>query len=172
MLVCYWYINRKVFKIKIYWMQCFIIPLISVLPTFLLAKIWELWIIDFLINILGLYVSMGITLVVGMIISPLLIYLPLMAYLGGWDEKQMELFKKSVELSGPSKFFVKPFYKMTKYWVDKSKFHNKFKIPWKKADKEILELHLMKLNQDFVVPEEKDQNMELVGWFKKKFKNN
>ncbi|MBD3351251.1 MAG: hypothetical protein GF364_07170 [Candidatus Lokiarchaeota archaeon] len=165
------YINKKIFKIKVPWMQSFIVTGLAALPNLLFAFIWNSFILDPLINLAGLYVALAITLLLGIIALPLLIYLPLTGILGGWDDYQLKIFKKSISLSGITKVIVRPFYKMVQYWTGKSPWHNKFMIPHKKAEEQIKELHIMKAKQEYVVAEKEDQSMALIGWIKDKIKD-
>ena len=164
------YINKKVFKIKVPWMQSFIITGLAALPNLAFAVIWNFLILDPLIGVISLYGALAVTLILGIVVFPLLVYLPLTGYLGGWDDYQLKIFEKSIELSGPSKILVRPFYKMVKYWADKSPWHGKFEIPHEEAERQINELHIMKANQQFVEVEEQDQSMALIRWVKSKVK--
>ena len=48
-------------------------------------------------------------------------------------------FEKVVQMSGPSKYFVKLMFKFIKIGIKKSKFHNKYPIPYESAMKEMMD---------------------------------
>jgi len=67
--------------------------------------------------------------------------------LGGWDDYQMFMFGKAVDLSGPSKPFFKPLYKFMQKCVSLAKrlgTHGKFPIPHEKAHQQATEIMRMK----------------------------
>lgn len=171
MAICFIYINRNIFQVKINWMPSFVIPLIAASPVIIIALVWQFWVFDVLIAALGIYLAAAITLVIAVIPIPLLIFLPLTGILGGWDTNQLKIFKKSTDLSGPSKFIVFPFYKMVSFWAAKSKYTNQWRIPWEDAEREIDELHLIKASQTYVKPQKQVQGVEFVNWVKKGIKS-
>jgi hypothetical protein len=59
----------------------------------------------------------------------LFIYFPLTGYLGGWDATNLEEFRKTSTMAGPSKFIVVPVYKLIRVLTAKSKYHGKFAMP-------------------------------------------
>ncbi len=67
-------------------------------------------------------------------------YLPFTAFLGGWDTESLRDFSRAAQMSGPSKFFVKPMYKLTAKVCARSRLHNRFRIPAEDAMKEAREL--------------------------------
>ncbi len=67
-------------------------------------------------------------------------YLPFTAYLGGWDTESLRDFARAAQMSGPSKFFVMPMYKLTARAAARSRLHNRFRIPAEEAMKEAREL--------------------------------
>jgi hypothetical protein len=148
MAMCWIYIHHKVLRVKVYWMTTFIVPIISGLPIVLFSSIWQLYFVFPMINIIGLIPTALITIMIGIFCIPFFIFLPLTGILGGWDEMQLKVFKKGVDLSGPSKIFFVPFYKSIMFGVkigQKIKLHNRFRIPWEQPLKEINELMQAKL---------------------------
>lgn len=97
--ISYIYINHRIFRIKMPWMQALVIPFISCIPSLIMALIWRVFVFNVLYAFAGLYLSIGITILVGVVVMPLLAYLPLTGYLGGWDDRQLQIFEKSVDLS-------------------------------------------------------------------------
>lgn len=132
-------------------MTTFIIPLISALPIMGIAFLWNNYVFPPLSDAISVLPAAALTIAVGFIILPLGIFLPLTGLLGGWDDFQLKTFKKAVELSGPSKFITVPFYKAVELGVRLNpKLHNRFKIPWERAERQIKELQIMKIKHTFV----------------------
>lgn len=146
MFMCWIYINKVLLHIKINWWQTLIGPLICSVFVFGVGQLWKVTIFDPLILVIGVLPSAAITLVFGLILIPLVVYLPLTGIMGCWDDFGMKTFKKAIDLSGPSKKLVNLFYKSTSFGVKHSKIHNKFKIPWETAVKQIDELMEIKKN--------------------------
>jgi hypothetical protein len=72
------------------------------------------------------------------------VYFPLTAYLGGWDDTNLEEFRKVSKMSGPSKLFVVPIFKIVEYACKKSKYHNKFDLSIDGIIEEAKELLVLK----------------------------
>jgi hypothetical protein len=86
-------------------------------------------------------------LIVGVLILLLVVifcYMPITAMLGGWDNVSLREFKQAAQMSGPSKFFVWPMYKLTEIACNHSRLFNKYPIESREAMKEARELWEMK----------------------------
>jgi hypothetical protein len=135
-------------------MSTYVIPLISASPVILYSLLWKFVVFPLLLDSIGPIGAAIITLLIVLFIIVPLIFLPLTGYLGGWDDFQMKTFRKAVVLSGPSKFIIRPFYKMVERGVKANpKLHNRYKIPWENAEREIMELQVMKINNTYVKAE-------------------
>lgn len=93
----------------------------------------------------------GITFIPALVISIIILiliilfgYIPLTGFLGGWDIVSLRDFKNAALMSGPSKFFVWPVYKITEKACHKSKLHNRFPIEASDAMQEARELNEIK----------------------------
>ena len=64
-------------------------------------------------------------LVILLLVGVMLIYIPLISYLGFWDEKSITIFKRAVSLSGPSIIIVYPMYKVFNHFYQRSPFKEK-----------------------------------------------
>jgi O-antigen/teichoic acid export membrane protein len=138
-VICYIYINRNIIKIKIPWWQCVVAPTFATLITLGFNYLGKFLIFDALRNQFGLIVAL-IPTVVLFIVSAMFIYFPGTAILGGWDEGNIESFKKVVKMCGPSTFLVKPMFKLVLFATRISPLHNKFPVDNQEAEKEALEL--------------------------------
>ncbi len=90
-------------------------------------------------QIIGFYPIFGVTIVL-FIVMLMLVYYPITAYMGGWDDENLEAFHKAAQLSGPSKFLVWPLYKIVSGICKHLPLHNKFRMPSEEAFKEAAEL--------------------------------
>jgi len=66
------------------------------------------------------------------------------AFLGGMDSRGLEHYGNAVSLTGPSKPFVKLFYKAARLGFKLSPIKDRFRTPWEDADKEAAELNAMR----------------------------
>ena len=145
------YTQKKIFRIKINWMSTLVLPAIAASPIVLFSMFWRYVVFAPLLVIAGPIVTSIVTLLIILFIIVPFVFLPLTGILGCWDDFQLQTFKKAVDLAGPSKWIVAPFYKMVKKGVEiNPKWHNKWKIPWEKAEREMKELQVMKVNNTYV----------------------
>lgn len=152
MLVRYIYIHKRVVKIKIPVWQAFIAPLPPALITFGVGKLWiatvHVWIRDAIGGDIGAYAAGISTVLFAFVGCFLFLFITLYSYFGGWDDYGLEVFQEAVKISGPSKIFFKPIAKMSTWLISISPFHNKYPIPWKEADREAVELMIIRERQD------------------------
>lgn len=138
------YINRRIINLRfnpwqnwvatglagvLYWV------LLSVLFTTLLALAGTL-VAGLAVFLLGIYVLPGPCY-----------FLPL-ALLGGYDALTMEDFKNAVELAGPSKLVVVPWYRCAALGARLGKLHGRFPMYHDRVGEEIAELTAMKIAVD------------------------
>ncbi|MHA1891660.1 MAG: hypothetical protein ACTSYS_11775 [Promethearchaeota archaeon] len=140
------YINKKIINLHFNPWQFWISTGISSFLYFLILKGLFVVLTPFIGNLYAalLLVLMGIYVFPGPFF-----YLPL-ALLGGYDKFTLEDFKNAVQLSGPSKIIVNPWYKFARLGALKSFLHGKFPMYHNNVDKEIRELMLMKKEVDSV----------------------
>jgi hypothetical protein len=138
------YINRRIFKVEIYWMSTAIIPLIAALPVLAVTSSLSTIFLQYLEPVIGLIPTAAVTLITCIVFIPFLTFLPLVGFLGGFDDFQLHTFKKSVELSGPSRPLVKIFFKVVEWGHNHCPWKNKFKIPWDIPMQQMHELLIQK----------------------------
>ncbi len=168
------YIKRNIFQIKLYWMTSVVIPLAAGLPIYLFSGIWTNLVILPLITAIGIIPAAVVTIILGIFVIPFFGYLPMLGILGKWDDFQLYTFRKAVSMSGPSRIFFIPFLKAIEIGVAvgrKLKTHNKFKIPWDEAEREMIELDQMKIDAKFI--QHSGPALKGAPWLKKiKFREN
>jgi hypothetical protein len=145
-ILCYIYIEKRILHVKIYWFTSFILPIVASLPHILIARIWYVIAFIPMKAALGLEVTLAISvsLLFGVI---LLSYFPLIALFGGFDDYQMFVFKKAVDLSGPSKpifIFIQKIMDKSVKLSKKIGLHGRFPIPHEDAHREVRELMELK----------------------------
>ncbi|MHA1371394.1 MAG: hypothetical protein ACTSRA_16950 [Promethearchaeota archaeon] len=174
MILCWVYIHKMIMRVRINIMQTFVIPIIASLPVIFVGLSFYQYAykpIQGIFGFLGEYATIApaiIYVLIGLIVIPLCVFLPLTGLLGGWDDFGLLTFRKAVDLSGPSKPISKLLYAAVEFGVKRSKWHNKFKIEWKDAAKEINELMLLKEQQKAVKYEKPISTT--APWLKKLFK--
>ncbi len=157
------YVNKKMVKFDtqfwkgIYW-QVFIAPL--------LAMGCFVGLIFFDINVVyvALQVALGDALIVVstliviilVIFMAFMVYLPLYAFFGGFDEYSLSVYKKAVALTGPSIIFTWPFYKLFSWGYRHSPFKRQAIIAFSAdADREVHELARLRLEGQAQLQKEK-----------------
>jgi hypothetical protein len=168
MVMCWIYIHKKVLRVRIFVMPTFVIPIVSGLPILFVSSLWNAYFVYPLIDAIGLIPAAVVVVLSGVFFIPFFIYLPLTGLLGGWDDFQIAIFRKAVQLSGPSKIFFVPFFKSIMFGVAISKkigLHNRFRIPWEDAQREIAELMQMKIDMTYKMAEK--AIVKNAPWLKK-----
>ena len=80
-----------------------------------------------------------------MLIGVFGIYMPLISWLGIWDERSLKTFKRAVGLSGPSIWIIYPMYKIFETFYKKSPFKKQSYVELGEvAERELEELSLMR----------------------------
>ncbi|MHA1369417.1 MAG: hypothetical protein ACTSWN_09175 [Promethearchaeota archaeon] len=147
----WYYVQRKTIKTRIsspY--QTFIAPLvcISALIPFnlLMLKIFNDVVKSSRGNLILPLTVAAIFILVVLFAFPILT-LFIYGLIGGWDDYQLRIFRNTMIISGPSKFYMRILYNVTKWAHDHSKLANKFPIPYQDAEREALELTIMKMKK-------------------------
>lgn len=73
-------------------------------------------------------------------VFPIYLFMPLYGFLGAWDEKSLDDFRKSTLMAGPSKRLVTALYRSAKFGYERSPFKGKFVIPYEIAEQQALEI--------------------------------
>lgn len=175
MVMCWVFTQYKIFKLKLNVMQTFVIPMISSLPVLFFGFFYYNFAFDpiesLFVDLLGEYallVPAALYVLIGILFVPLCVFLPLTGFLGGWDDFGLMTFRKAVDLSGPSKPISMILYKAVLFGAKHSPWHNKFKMDWSGAAKEIEELMILKEKQQEVKYEKPISSA--APWLKKVFK--
>jgi hypothetical protein len=168
MIACWVYIKKKLFPIYINWWQTLIGPLFVSVFVYFFGVLYYNTIFKTLLPLLGILPTAAISLLFGLTMIPFLIYLPLTGFFGLWDDFNIKTFEKAVSISGPSRFLASLFYKSTKWGISHSPWHNKFKIPWEDAEKEIEELMNLKETAEY---KSFEKSITEAPWLKAKKKS-
>ena len=78
-----------------------------------------------------MYAEVGfgvIVLLLMLFVFPGIFFCPCLAWLGGWDDYNLDEFRKTAILSGPSKGIVMIMYKISNKFAKISPWHNKFPL--------------------------------------------
>jgi hypothetical protein len=145
-LMCYIYINKKILKIRIYWVTSVVVPFFASLPVLGFAQLWLITFFPPMMAAVGFNVAVALSFPI-LFLALIFSYFPLSVLLGGWDEYQIHTFEQAVKISGPSKILFVPVLKIIKKCAklaSKIGVHGKFSIPYKQAHIEIVELMELK----------------------------
>ncbi|MBN2153918.1 MAG: hypothetical protein JW839_20845, partial [Candidatus Lokiarchaeota archaeon] len=85
----------------------------------------------------------------------LFIFFIVYSLFGGWDDFSLSEFRRAMEMSGPSKPFVKLIYKLSEYFARLSPLHNRFPIRSDESRQEAIELMLIKERKEIELAAEK-----------------
>jgi hypothetical protein len=146
-LYCIHYINKKILKIRIYWTSSVIIPIVSALPIIPVALLWINYLFYPMVDSIGLMPAICISILSIYLVQFIILFIPITGILGAWDDYSFFVFKKAVQLSGPSKPFFAIVLKSLQVGIRIGKkigLHGRFAIPYKQAHQEIYELMKLK----------------------------
>ncbi|MFX0099781.1 MAG: hypothetical protein ACFFCS_09370 [Candidatus Hodarchaeota archaeon] len=147
-IIAYFWINHKIVKIKFAKYQTFVAPPLASMFIFGVLAFMLYFVFPPLEQSIG-FIAAIIILLVAMILLLMFGYLPLTGLLGAWDTENLRDFRHAAVMSGPSRFYVMPMYKLTELACKKSKLHNRFRLDWDEAMKEAQELvELKKSHQE------------------------
>lgn len=142
------YIHKRIVSVKFPAWQTFIAPLFPSLIIAGVGWVFRETLYVWLFNWAGPIPTAAVSILFAFIVCFLFLYLPLYTYFGGWDIYGLEMFRKAVSISGPSRLFFVPIYKASAWLADKSPFHDKYPIPWQGADKDAIELMIDRYQND------------------------
>ncbi|MEX2684456.1 MAG: hypothetical protein Q6373_022990 [Candidatus Sigynarchaeota archaeon] len=151
---CIVYCQLKVVKIKIYWMKSVVLPAIAALPIFPFALLWYNYGFLPLTASIGVILAATISIIIAFVLMMFVVFFPLYALIGGFDDYMLYVFTKAVELSGPSKPMTRLILRIIVKCCKLGKkmgTYGKFVIPHEAAHKEIEELMQLKKEGKFVV---------------------
>lgn len=144
----YIFIHKKIVPLKFPLWQGVVAPVSACLISFLIELSVTFTVYKYLNEKFGFLTAL-FPIFVTYLFCGIVVYFALHAYFGGYDTETLEYLRRCVDISGPSKIMVKFIYKSASKMSSKSKFHNKFPIPWEIAKKEAEELFMLKKNQSF-----------------------
>lgn len=159
LLLDWWYINKYICKVgatirNVAW-QAFVAPVLPGLITIATGYIWYLFVFPPLalaITPLGAaVVSILFAFGVGLVFNFIVMY----GFFGGWDDHTLAVFKEAIYISGPSKVLFIPVYKLTAALVKRSPFHNRFRMDYQDAEREMKELMIQREKRTALAAEEK-----------------
>jgi hypothetical protein len=141
--IAYIYVDKKVVKFKIPWAQIVIgiaLPAAIVFGVFMALKalIYDLLFVQY-----GFFVA-ALPSIGCIAIILIFLYLPLSGMLGGWDDVNLEEFRKAARMSGASRLMVWPMYLVLAKVCKRSKLHNRFAMPTEEVIKDAQELLVIK----------------------------
>lgn len=140
MYIC---VQRQCFSIKIPLYQVFVAPGLSAALCIGIGFLIKLVVYDSLFVKYGFFIAV-IPLLPLFILIAIFGYFPMTALFGGWDTQSVIQFRKVVEMSGPSKFLVKPMFRVIEAAVKISPLHNRFGMPFEEAMRQVQELYQLK----------------------------
>ncbi len=139
----FYFVHTKVVKLRIAWWQTFVAGTLASLPLIPI----NLGIVYALQQVTAQSMFAGIAFAAVMFLMLLMVFPTIIFFFyglfGGWDERSLEHFREAVKLTGPSKPFVRVFFRCTEAGHKHSPLKNRFPIPSEDADREIAELMAM-----------------------------
>nr|MDO8109084.1 hypothetical protein [Candidatus Sigynarchaeota archaeon] len=141
--IAYIYVDKKIVKIKIPWAQIllgFALPAAIVYCVLIGIKFF---IYDPIYAQAGFFAAAlpGIACIA---LTLLLLYFPLSAALGGWDDTNLDEFRKAARMSGASRLLVWPMYLVLARVCKVSKLHGRFGMPIKEVIQDAQDLLVIK----------------------------
>ncbi len=153
LLVPWVYVHKRFFRIHLrdFVVQTFLLPLLPTTFFFGFCYLYATAIFPAGSMVMGSIPFAVITLVVGFLVLPWAIFSPLMGFFGCWDDNTMLMFQEAVNMTGPSKFFMKLMFRTTRFGYQHSPLRGKFPVRGAEdAIREAEELMVIKRGQDRV----------------------
>lgn len=130
-------------------MQAFILPIIPLGIYAAFCWLFGVYIFPLGGRLIGEIPFAIITIAMVLFVWPIIIVCPLMGIFGAWDDYSADSFRRTVELSGPSKFMMSAMYKASLFAYNRSPLKGRFPIKGSDlAAKEALELEEFKRLHD------------------------
>jgi O-antigen/teichoic acid export membrane protein len=131
----------KIVKFKINIWQTFIAPLLAAM----VEAIYVLLLMTYLYPIMSVLVNSNtlgaiIMLVIGIFTGPFVVYFPVFAFFGGWDDNALVILERAIQLSGPSKPIILYIRFVSLKIASISPLHNRFPVDYSGVEEEINEL--------------------------------
>ncbi|MHA1110952.1 MAG: hypothetical protein ACTSRE_07595 [Promethearchaeota archaeon] len=155
-LIASWiYIDKKIARVqfKKFGWQSFIAPVAPAIIIGIIGWLWGKFVYPFLAGLITPLIAGVVTLIFAIVGCMLFLFFPLYALFGGWDDHTLAIFQEATEIAGPSRIFFGPIFKISKWFVKKSPFHNRFPIPYEEAQDEANELMKIRHIKDKIVKE-------------------
>jgi hypothetical protein len=156
----YIYIHKKLFHIRVAWYQTFVVPIITSAICNVIVISFKKFVFDPILADYGFYIAI-IPFILAMLIVCFGCYFPLYTFLGGHDRLSLIEFSKIVNMSGPSKFIVRPLYNLAMKAARKSPIKDRFMVVDEVATQEAMELYKLKVKSRTEYTQAKQNNPEL-----------
>ncbi|NMC03837.1 MAG: lipopolysaccharide biosynthesis protein [Candidatus Lokiarchaeota archaeon] len=117
---------RKYFHFRINWWQSFVATGIAMTAEVGVVLLLVYAVHPALTLAVGELISALVIILASIILGPFLVFMPVYAMAGGWDDEALAVFEKAVGMSGPSKGFVLFLFKITKWFTRVSRLHGRF----------------------------------------------
>jgi hypothetical protein len=146
-ITAYALINKRIVRLRMNAWQTLVVPMVSGLLIFGVV----ISILNFILPTLIIWMTFIPAIAVSILILIVVIlfgYIPLTALLGGWDTLSLKEFRYAAQMSGPSKFFVWPVFRLTERVCRISPMFNRHPIDSTDALKEAQELLILKKEHD------------------------
>jgi len=150
----WWFINKKIVKVKVPIWQTFIAPLLASLTMVILSLVYLNTVHVFLVGAIGLLPAGVIAVLIAFIGMFGIVYLSAYGFFGGYDTFGFQIFKNAVKISGPSKWLMKIMELFLTLGIKISPLHNRFAIPDREAKLEAYELMEIRDQSDKRMKEE------------------
>ncbi len=129
-------IYKKIIRFKINIWQSFVAPGIALLP-FIPINLILVYIFTAVASNQFIAIILAVVYVASILVFfPTLLYFPMYALAGGYDDYGIEMLRLTTGMAGPSKWFARLLYRTTAWGHRHSPLRNRFSIPWEDAHEE------------------------------------
>jgi len=131
----------KVLKFKINVWQTFIAPLLASMIEALYVLAIMTYVFPQLASLISNETLAAILmLILGIFTGPFIVFFPVFAFLGGWDDNALVILERAIKLSGPSKPIILYIQFVSLKITKISPLHNRFPVDYTGGEEEIEEL--------------------------------
>jgi hypothetical protein len=157
------YIGKKLCPVewRKFGYQAIIAPIPPAILYGIVGNLWVTYVFPALMNAftgvfgdaeIGMIVAAGISVLFAIFFG-LYFFFPVYSFFGGWDDHTIAVFQEAVEISGPSRLFFMPIFKVSKFMTRISPLHGRFPIPHERAMGEATDLMRIRHVKDVLVKE-------------------
>jgi hypothetical protein len=144
LLVTYRFVHRRIVPLRIPLWQTFGAPTLAAAAMGAVGWIYYHTVFMRINAAWGTIAALIPTVIIFLMVAPFVLFTPLTALLGAWDDASFKSFRKAAVMAGPGKILVKPMLRVLEKIIPHCRLHDRFGIDDDAATREARELMAIK----------------------------